>query len=425
MWYNTKKQSGPSAFVSYIGRLLFLLTSFFSTLHAWASQTSTLTWNASPDPTVKGYYINYGTKSGVYPTRVDAGTNLMWMVSGLSSSSAYYFVATAYDANGNESAPSNEAFVVTPANGGLQLASISNLQVNVNKSVLLNAGLASSGGLSGNVVGNNTTYSNLTFSLDAGAPKGMIINSNSGIVSLRPSIAQAGTTNRVTVRVTQNTSPSYTDAQTFIVVFPDAAQLNIDSTNFVVGGSGFVNINLTSSTAISNISFEVSGPAARFSSMSVQPVDTNSTLQETKLSPSHSLVQVQITNGNNWIGTQTVARVAINVASSGSSSFENITVSNFVALQPSGTMISSYSGQKSKVVLVGQDSMLEPVLTNGIRQMMLYGPVGANYKVESSPTPRILASWTTECTVTLTNIAQALPTLANSPGIKFYRAHRF
>ena len=386
MWYNTKKQSGPSAFVSYIGRLLFLLTSFFSTLHAWASQTSTLTWNASPDPTVKGYYINYGTKSGVYPTRVDAGTNLMWMVSGLSSSSAYYFVATAYDANGNESAPSNEAFVVTPANGGLQLASISNLQVNVNKSVLLNAGLASSGGLSGNVVGNNTTYSNLTFSLDAGAPKGMIINSNSGIVSLRPSIAQAGTTNRVTVRVTQNTSPSYTDAQTFIVVFPDAAQLNIDSTNFVVGGSGFVNI---------------------------------------KLSPSHSLVQVQITNGNNWIGTQTVARVAINVASSGSSSFENITVSNFVALQPSGTMISSYSGQKSKVVLVGQDSMLEPVLTNGIRQMMLYGPVGANYKVESSPTPRILASWTTECTVTLTNIAQALPTLANSPGIKFYRAHRF
>jgi hypothetical protein len=60
-------------------------------------QQLTLGWKASPDPTVVGYYVYYGTTSGVYTTKIDVGTNTAFTVSGLVAGTTYYFTETSHN----------------------------------------------------------------------------------------------------------------------------------------------------------------------------------------------------------------------------------------------------------------------------------------------------------------------------------------
>ncbi len=83
-------------------------------LTAHASSVVTLVWDPSLDPRVAGYAIWYGTTSGVYPTRVDVGNRTMVTISNLVIGQTYYFVATAYTADGLESPPSNEVGYTVP-----------------------------------------------------------------------------------------------------------------------------------------------------------------------------------------------------------------------------------------------------------------------------------------------------------------------
>jgi hypothetical protein len=65
----------------------------------------------------------------------------------------------------------------------------------------------------------------LAFSLDPGAPAGAAIDSATGVISWPTTAALAGTTNTITVRVTQTTSPNLSDAKSFTVVIVPAPAL--------------------------------------------------------------------------------------------------------------------------------------------------------------------------------------------------------
>ena len=58
----------------------------------------------------------------------------------------------------------------------------------------------------------------LTFSLDAGAPNGAEINVTNGVFTWTPTEADVGSTNFITVRVTDDGTPNLSDAKTFKVV---------------------------------------------------------------------------------------------------------------------------------------------------------------------------------------------------------------
>jgi len=63
----------------------------------------TVAWDASTDPGVTGYRVHYGTVPGSYTSHVDMGNVNSCVVSGLLDGVTYYFAATAYDGDGNES----------------------------------------------------------------------------------------------------------------------------------------------------------------------------------------------------------------------------------------------------------------------------------------------------------------------------------
>lgn len=86
--------------------LLFLL--------AQLAKGVTLEWDPSPDAWVAGYAIHHGTASSNYTVRVDVGTNLTATITNLTAGTTYYFIATAYTADGQESLPSNEVAYTVP-----------------------------------------------------------------------------------------------------------------------------------------------------------------------------------------------------------------------------------------------------------------------------------------------------------------------
>ena len=67
-----------------------------------------LAWDANSEPALAGYNIYYGTASGDYSHRIDVGKATEYTVADLDVGETYYFAATAYDRNGNESEYSGE-----------------------------------------------------------------------------------------------------------------------------------------------------------------------------------------------------------------------------------------------------------------------------------------------------------------------------
>ncbi len=77
-----------------------------------ASYNAVLTWDRSPNSSVAGYRVHYGTASRNYTDSVVAGNVMTTTVGGLTSGSSYYFAVTAYDASGAQSDFSNEVRIV-------------------------------------------------------------------------------------------------------------------------------------------------------------------------------------------------------------------------------------------------------------------------------------------------------------------------
>jgi hypothetical protein len=84
-------------------------------LAIFADPGVTLTWNPSSDPNAVGYKVYYGGASGVYTNTVEVGDTTNAVITGLVAGDTYYFSATTVDASGAESAFSNEASYVIPA----------------------------------------------------------------------------------------------------------------------------------------------------------------------------------------------------------------------------------------------------------------------------------------------------------------------
>jgi hypothetical protein len=100
--------------------LVFWLASFVSI----SAANVTLSWNPSSSTNAAGYNIYYGTTSGIYPNKIDVGNVTTATISNLCAGVTYYFTATTYDNNADESSFSNEDIFIVP--GVLQLSAGTN-----------------------------------------------------------------------------------------------------------------------------------------------------------------------------------------------------------------------------------------------------------------------------------------------------------
>jgi hypothetical protein len=98
-------------------KFIFLFLSLFAML-AMLEKTNAsniiLNWNPSVSRNVTGYDVYYGTTSGNYPYSVNAGHATTITISNLIPGAKYYFAATAYTADGEQSPFSAPAVAVIP-----------------------------------------------------------------------------------------------------------------------------------------------------------------------------------------------------------------------------------------------------------------------------------------------------------------------
>jgi len=85
--------------------LLIVTLSFPQIIHA---AQVTLEWDAVIHPLLQGYVVHYGTYSGDYDVSLDVGNWTSVTIADLEEGETYYFAATAYSTEGEESDYSNE-----------------------------------------------------------------------------------------------------------------------------------------------------------------------------------------------------------------------------------------------------------------------------------------------------------------------------
>ncbi|HEX9048286.1 MAG TPA: fibronectin type III domain-containing protein [Verrucomicrobiae bacterium] len=73
-----------------------------------------LDWSPGASTAATGYNVYYGTNSGNYAYKLNAGSSTNFTIPNLAAGVTYYFAATSYDANGNESTYSTETTYLVP-----------------------------------------------------------------------------------------------------------------------------------------------------------------------------------------------------------------------------------------------------------------------------------------------------------------------
>jgi len=95
---------------------LYTILALLTAASSQARESVTLAWNGSSGPNLAGYRVHEGTSTRTYTKTIDVGNNTEATISDLTAGRTYYFVVSAYNTAGVESAYSNEiCFTATAA----------------------------------------------------------------------------------------------------------------------------------------------------------------------------------------------------------------------------------------------------------------------------------------------------------------------
>jgi hypothetical protein len=398
-----------------IGGVAMALVSAFVCGNARADQNVTLAWAASTDTNVIGYYVYFGTNAGNLSSRLDVGMTTMATITGLTGRSQnYYFTATSYNSSRMESLPSSQALFTTSSNYGPSLASLPSVAGNVNALLVVTNTVTDPDGPS----------HTLTYSLAAGSPTTMLINSNSGRVFWRPRMTDGGTTNQVNVVVTDASTGLYS-TQSFNVAVSNAVQVTLSNCVVALGNSGVIPVTVYSSTPLKSLSFVLDAPSNRVSSVTVSSLISGiATITQSPVGAAHSTITITALTGQTLQGSEQVANINFVATTGLSSAFSVGSLSTVTPASSSGVSVPGRFTQNSQLVLVGTEPLAQAgVQSNGLPSLTLYGPSGNSFQIQSCANPLANTGWNAVLTSgTLgTNLTQVFTNIPSSSGPAYYR----
>lgn len=381
---------------------------------ARCEQNVTLGWSASTDTNVAGYYLYLSTNSGSYGSRIDVGNVTMATVTGLTGrSSTYYFVASSYNSSRMESTMSTQVSFTTSSNFSPALAALPSMAGNVNSLLVLTNSASEQ----------NSPRAALNYSL-SGAPSTMHINNSTGKLMWRPQMTDGGTTNSITVQVTDSSTGLY-NTQSFNVIVSNAVQVSVSNVVVALGNTGVSTITVAASTPLTSLSFVLDAPSNRVSNVTVTSLIPGvATVTQTPAGAAHSTVTITALSGQVLSGTQQVAQISFKATANLISAFSTESVNPVSATAANGQPVPQGFGGHAQLVLVGNEPLTAPMaLSNGTPCLILYGPAGNTFQVQSSTNPMVPGTWSAYATsgtlsASLTQVFTNVP-VSGTP--KFYR----
>ena len=267
----------------------------------------------------------------------------------------------------------------------------------------------------------------VTYSLAAGAPDGMSVDPQSGVLDWTPACVQGGSTNSITVIATDDGCGSLSSSRPFTVVVTECLQTSLGRAVGAPGGAGCVPVSLESGFGLTNLTFTVSVPGGRFTNFTVSataPEVASATV--VSHGGTQAVVVLAAKPGQVLRGPKQFAQVCFALVPGQHSAFARMEVQDILGLRENGTPIGNASGYAGRTVVVGEEPLLECVPgTNGQPLLLLYGKPASGYAIDTR-TNITAGSWRTALTnLTVgTSLSLSISPPASSSPANFYRALR-
>jgi len=259
----------------------------------------------------------------------------------------------------------------------------------------------------------------LTFSFDPGAPAGAQMNPTNGCFFWFASLAQASSTNSITVRVTENSFPFLSSTATFVVFVEDYLELTIGSTNVIGGQTASVPLTLSSSDGVTNLVFTIQVSDTIFTNSSIVATAPEVGSASVTDQGESLLVAIQASSGQVLHGTEQLAQLSFSAVSNPPSAFVPLPVGSMSAAKPDGNAYVNYITDPGTVTMVQNTPVLTAAVGTGTqRSLTLYGLVGLNYQLQYST--NLTFAWTPLLNYTQTNEVITINVPATND-IIFYR----
>ncbi len=336
---------------------------------------------------------------------------------------SYSFYAIARDWVGNEQSAPGTAQVQTavPTNAPV-------LAVVTNRTVMPGSLLSIT-----NTLVSGTSLGAWRFMLGQGAPSGTVINETNGVFSWMLSCSQASRSYPITVWITDTGNTNLLDATAFTVVVSECVVPSLGRLVLQAGDSGKVPIHLISSVPLTNLAMTVAAAAGRLTNLWVESILTQQvctaslTPSVSNTVPDSDLFDLSLLTCSNQflIGTQQVAWLHFTTVSNLPSAFVSLNLDDITGYQSDGTAVRNFAPQSGRLVIVGEEPLLECLLgTNGRPALVLYGKPDWNCDVDARATLDMVTPWQFYQQTTLTDLFQTFHLVPASNSPRFFRAVR-
>jgi RHS repeat-associated protein len=386
-------------------------------LPAQSGRTFVVQWSGQDDAGGSGissFDIYVATNSGPFGLWMPGTQDGSALFTG-ALGQTYAFYSVARDAVGHEERP--------PATADAQTMVVTNAPVLAtvsDVSILPGQALHITNLVQGIPVGS------FVFTLGPGAPPSLAINPTNGLLSWTPDCSNGSTTNLLTVWVTDSARTNISDAVRFTVTVGQCVRPSLGQQILLAGTSGRVPINLVSSLALTNLEMTLVTAPGRLTDFTIEPlVAALCTNTVVVLGGGQYRLDLVTCPGAFLIGTQQVAWLHFTAVTNQSSAFAGLAFKDLAGHQPDGNSVANFEPQSGRVVVVGEEPLLECVFaTNGRPMLILYGEPASGYGIDSR-TNLSNGFWQPLPTnLTLSNLWLELTPPPSPSPVNYYRAVR-
>jgi hypothetical protein len=214
----------------------------------------------------------------------------------------------------------------------------------------------------------------------------------------------------------------------FQVSVPECIEAGLGSTVMLAGETSSVPVRLLSTTALTNMSFNVIYPTERFDTNFVLAVNSPQVLAQRWSLVETGQIELSFTLPATSIlyGPTNVGQLGFRAVSHQSSAFVSLQISNVHGLKPNGSEVANANGYPGRVVVIGAQPLLEAVFdTNHQPVLVLYAQPGTTNMLQYTTALTETNTWT-DCgpAVVMTNLFQVIQPVCTNRYTLFYRARR-
>jgi hypothetical protein len=285
------------------------------------------------------------------------------------------------------------------------------------------------------------------FMLGTGSPSGAGINPTNGVFTWTPNCDYGSRTYPFTAWVADAANTNLMDAMTFSVVVEECVKPGLGRIVMQVCETNKVPVTLITTERLNNVEMTLELPGGRLENLTLEtllpeicranidasgggdglPGRPNQSPEPAGPAVQPYLLRFTTCTNQSLMGTQQLAWLHFSAICTQQSAFVNLEIPDTVGTQPDGTLARNFAPQSGRVVVVGNEPLLEALIsTNGQPALMLYAQFGTTNILETTTSLVTPVSWTPDRTVTMptTNLFQLIEPVCTNRCTLFFRARR-